>query len=278
MRRLIFQVDVGKPSDLTSLDGGPSKLYSFCQDSVSKYCKKYGIDHHIQKEPVLKILPDLKNGNRSEGSIRLGYLPIFEKEHAFTFFDRYEQIAIIDSDIYIRDNAPNIFDSLDIHSDFGGVIERDMPITPMYANKIYHYSRAQYEKLPTKHSPNQRGWEFFNMGMMVMNKSIINYLKGLTPKEFIMQEEFKPFVDGQGAWKWSTDQTLLNYWVRKSGMGLHRMSWKWNGLFKGIRDDAFEKAHFLHFFLKNNLPNKGEDIDTLKNIINGNANLQFEHV
>ena len=278
MRRLIFQVDVGKPSDLSSLKGGPSKLYAFCQDSVAKYCKKYDIDHHIQKEPMLKILPDLKNGNRSEGSIRLGYLPIFEKEHAFTFFDKYEQIAIIDSDIYIRDNAPNIFDYLDIHSEFGGVIEREMPITPHYANKIFHYSKSQYGNLPTNHNPNKFGWEFFNMGMMIMNKSIVKYLNGLTPREFIMQKEFKPFVDGQGAWKWSTDQTLLNYWVRKSNMGLHRMSWKWNALFKGIKDEYFNKAWFLHFFLKDNLPEKGENIEKLKAIIDGKLNMNFKHI
>ena len=278
MRRLIFQVDVGKPSDLSSLKGGPSKLYALCQESVAKYCEKYGIDHHIQNEPMLKILPDLKNGNRSKGSIRLGYLPIFEKEHAFTFFDRYEQIAIIDSDIYIRDNAPNIFDYLDIHSEFGGVIEREMPITPHYANKIFHYSKSQYENLPTNHNPNKFGWEFFNMGMMIMNKSIVKYLNGLTPREFIMQKEFKPFVDGQGAWKWSTDQTLLNYWVRKSNMGLHRMNWKWNALFKGIKDEYFNKAWFLHFFLKDNLPEKGENIEKLKAIIDGKLNMDFKHI
>jgi hypothetical protein len=278
MRRLIFQVDVGKPSDLTSLNGGPSKLYQFCQDSVARYCKKHNIDHHIQTEPMLKILPDPKTTNRSEGSIRLGYLPIYEKEHAFTFFDRYEQIAIIDSDIYIRDNAPNIFDAIDIHSSFGGVIEREMPITPKYAHKIYHYSNSQYANLPTDHKPNKFGYEFYNMGMMVMNKSIVEHLNGLSPRDFIMQKEFKPFVDGQGAWKWSTDQTLLNYWVRKSGMNLDRMSWKWNGLFKGIQDEYFKQAHFLHFFLKDNLPEKGENIEKLKLIVEGKLNLDFQHV
>jgi len=268
MNRLIFQVSVGEPSN----------LYKLCQDSVARYCEKYGIDHHIQTEPMLKILPDPQTTNRSKGAIRLGYLPIYEKEHAFTFFDRYEQIAIVDSDIYIRDNAPNIFDSLDIHADFGGVIEREMPITPEYARKIYYYSRSQYEPLPTNHRPNKRGWEFFNMGLMVMNKGIIKHLNGLTPREFIMQKEFKPFVDGKGPWKWSTDQTLLNYWVRKSGMGLHRMDWKWNGMFKAINDECFQKSHFLHFFLKDKLPNKGEDVAMMKKIIEGKTNLRFRHI
>jgi hypothetical protein len=258
MRRLIFQVSVGKPSN----------LYKWCHQSVSKYCKKYGIDHHIQTEPTLKILPDPKTTNRSQGAIRLGYLPIYEKEHAFTFFDRYEQIAIIDSDIYIRDNAPNIFDSLDIHSDFGGVIERDMPISSRYANKIRDYSTGQYEKLETNHKPNKLGYEFFNMGLMVMNKSIVKYLNGLSPREFIMQKQFKKFVDGLGEWKWSTDQTLLNYWVRKSGMGLHRMDWKWNGLIGAIKEDNIKDVHFLHFYMRNgNMQGDVSELEQLKKLV-----------
>ena len=259
MRQLIFQVSVGQPSN----------LYTLCQESVIKYCKKYGIDHHIQREPKLKILPDPKTTNRHPRAYSLGYLPIYEKEHAFTFFDKYEQIAIIDSDIYIRDNAPNIFDSFDIHADFGGVIERDMPLNKRYAQKICDYSTKQYKNLSTNHKPNKGGYEFFNMGLMVMNKSIVKYLNGLSPRDFIMQKEFKPFVDGLGEWKWSTDQTLLNYWVRKFNMGLHRMNWKWNGLFNAIDDKSFKKSYFLHFFQNVKLPNQGNNKEQMLQIING---------
>ena len=259
MRQLIFQVSVGQPSN----------LYTLCQESVAKYCKKYEIDHYIQREPKLKILPDPKTTNRHPRAYSLGYLPIYEKEHAFTFFDKYEQIAIVDSDIYIRDNAPNIFNSFDIHADFGGVIERDMPLNKRYAQKIYDYSTKQYKNLSTNHKPNESGYEFFNMGLMVMNKSIVKYLNGLSPREFIMQKEFKRFVDGLGEWKWSTDQTLLNYWVRKSNMGLHRMNWKWNGLFNAIDNKSFSESYFLHFFQNVKLPNQGNNKKEMLQIING---------
>jgi hypothetical protein len=66
--------------------------------------------------------------------------------------------------------------------------------------------------------------------------------------------------------------------VRKENMALHKMDWKWNGMFKAIKDEAFDKAYFLHFFLKDKLPNKGEDIDTLKSIIEGKDNLEFKHI
>ena len=59
---------------------------------------------------------------------------------------------------------------------------------------------------------------FMNMGIMLMNKSFAKYLEGQTPREFLERREFKMFIDGMGAWKWSTDQTLLNYWIPKTGM------------------------------------------------------------
>ena len=72
------------------------------------------------------------------------------------------------------------------------------------------YGMLHSNKLDFK--PNQRGFEYFNMGLMVINSEIFKpYLKGQSPREFLNRTEFQRFVDGVGAWKWSTDQTLLNY-------------------------------------------------------------------
>ena len=111
--------------------------------------------------------------------------------------------------------------------------------------------------------------EFFNMGIMILNKSIHKYLKGQTPHQFLMRNVFKGFIDGQGAWKWSTDQTLLNWWIKKEKMNIKHLNWKWNGLFHGIQDDKVKEAHFVHFFLKDKLPNRGENVEELmKHVIN----------
>ena len=93
MKRLIYQVAVGKQSN----------LYQHCINSVKNYCNKYNIKHIVQTEPILKIRPDLERTGRSKEAVeRLGYLPIYEKENAFEHIDNFDQIAIIDSDIYIR--------------------------------------------------------------------------------------------------------------------------------------------------------------------------------
>lgn len=253
MKRLIYQVYVGKKS----------KLYDHCIASVSEYCKRHGIDHIVQKTPILFIRPDPFMSNRSaECQSRPLPLPIFEKENAFTYLKSYDQVAIIDSDIWIRPDAPNIFDDFGTEHDFGGVVERDMPITPQYAGKIQNYSRMQYSSIRNVDWKwNDRGGEFMNMGVMLMNKSIEKYLNGETPKQFLSRPRFKPFIDGVGNWKWSTDQTLLNTWIREEKMKIKNMDWRWNGLFTA--NTKIQECHFVHFFLKDKLPEQGENVEKL---------------
>lgn len=251
MKRMIYQVKVGS---------NPPAFYDTCIDSVRQYCKKYGIEHIVQTEPILKIRP--VRSKRSVNAVeRLGYLPIFEKENAFSYLGDYNQIAVIDSDIYIMPSAPNIFDELHLDTDFAGVIEQSLPCTAKYRTKIENYSRSQYS---TIHMPgwktSGRGYEFYNMGLMLFNTKIKKFLAGQTPEQFIKRNEFEKFVNGEGNWRWSTDQTLLNYWVRTTGMKLQNLDWRWNALFKAIDDESLKEAHFIHFFLSNNLPQKGDEI------------------
>ena len=267
MKRLIYQVRVGNESN--------SKLYDWCCESVRNYCKKNKIDYYCQKEAILKIAPDLavidnpdiKSRSRESFTKHGGFLPIYEKENAFAFFEAYDQIAIIDADIYIRETAPNIFDEVGTDVDFAGVIEREMPINNIYKNKILNYSAGQYghEHYRDRFTWKQNvGADFYNMGMMVLNKSITKYLHGMTPHQFITQPRFKHFVDGLGTWKWSTDQTLLNIWVKEEQMRVKNLSYKWNALFTAVEEDKIPDAHFIHFFLKDKLPNRGENVEQLK--------------
>lgn len=255
MKCLIYQVYVGEKT----------KLYDYCVNSVAKYCEKYNLDHIIQTEPILKIIPDLSVTNRSPNSWgRLGFLPIYEKENAFSYLDKYDRIAIIDSDIYIRETAPNIFEQLSDGSEFGAVIERDMPLTQQYLQKVTYYSKEHYSTLTDIDCKlNDRGYEFMNMGLMIFSKDILKYLHNQTPLEFISRPEFKRFVDGIGLWKWSTDQTLLNYWIRKDKINYKGLNWRWNALYKGIDDFYLRDSYFIHFFLKDHLPEKGENVERL---------------
>ena len=262
MNRLIYQVSVGKPS----------KLYQHCIRSVHHYCERHGIKHIVLTQPKLRIKPDIFTSGRSEESYMKygGYLPIFEKENAFDYLDRFDQIAIVDADIYIRDDAPNIFVDFGNDHAFGAVAEREMDIQSWYGNKIINYSRMQYETLHHHNGinfkPDKYGYEFFNMGMILLNSELFKpYLKGQDPHSFLNRMEFKDFVDGVGAYKWSTDQTLLNYFLKKYKIPTKHMEGKWNGLFGAINN--IEDCHFVHFFLKDKLPDGGENVDQLMNQI-----------
>jgi lipopolysaccharide biosynthesis glycosyltransferase len=262
-QKLIYQVKLGK-----------SILYDFCTDSVKKYADRIGATYICQTEPILKICPDPKTSGRSFEAWHkipnIPCLPIYEKETALSYFPEYDQICIIDADIYIKPSTPNIFNELPEQYCFGGVVERSMPITEQYRKKILHYSQKQYGPLRTEADfkwDSMKGAEFMNMGLMLMNKSIYPYLRGQTPKKFLSRPEFKRFVDGLGDWKRSTDQTLLNYWLKKEQIPTKHLDWRWNTLYKGIQDSALKDSYFIHFFLKGKLPKQGEDLQMLKNIV-----------
>ena len=154
MKRLIYQVCLGENKN--------SKLYEHCIDSVSKYCDKYGITHQVLRRPILKIRPDPFSGNRSTESYvkHGGYLPIYEKEAAFDLLKDYDQIAILDSDIYVKETSPNIFEEFGTEYAWGSVVEREMPLTENYCYKIRNYSMMQYGILNSKKI---RFFQFFRL-------------------------------------------------------------------------------------------------------------------
>jgi hypothetical protein len=73
--------------------------------------------------------------------------------------------------------------------------------------------------------------------------------------------EFKDFVDGIASWKWSTDQTLLNFFLKKYNVPVKHMDHVWNGLYGA--NTKVDECHFIHFFLKTLLPDQGENVEEL---------------
>ena len=241
---LIYQVAVGETP----------AFYDDCIASVNRYAERQGYAHIVQTEPTLRVVP-LKS-QRSVSALRLGYLPIYEKEAALALFDQYDKILILDADVYVTALAPDIF--AECKTDFSGVVEREMPLNTAYFDKIRKYSEGQYRSLPEiDWKWNDNGAEFFNMGVMLLDKGILKHLHGETPLEFIRRPEFERFVNGEGHWKWSTDQTLLNYWVKDSGMTVKHLDWRWNALYGSV---DLSQAYFVHFFLAAKMPRKGAEI------------------
>ena len=106
MKNLIYQYYI--PYEAGDADIGGVNMPDWAA-AGSRSAKAYNIDYVLQDQPILMITPDPFQTNRSkEATARLGYLPIYEKENAFTYLRSYDQVAIIDSDVYIRPDAPNL--------------------------------------------------------------------------------------------------------------------------------------------------------------------------
>jgi hypothetical protein len=246
---LIYQVAVGETPP----------FYDLCITSVAKYCARYRIEHVVQREPRLKIRP--RQSCRSANALRLGYLPIFEKAMALNYLDGARSVLILDADVYVRPSAPNIFEE-QTGSDFAAVLEREMPLTNEYAHKVCKYSYGQYVDLDdVDWQWSEKGAAFFNMGVMLLGPRFGTYLHGQTPREFLERPEFERFVNGQGHWRWSTDQTLWNYWLKKTGLSVRSMDWRFNALYNAVRSVA--DAYFVHFFLAAKLPQGGLEIPAI---------------
>ena len=104
------------------------------------------------------------------------------------------------------------------------------------------------------------------MGLIVINCEYFKpYLEGESAEKFLNRMEFKEFVDGVGTYKWSTDQTLLNYFLKKYKIPTRHLGSTWNGLYGAVHN--IKDCNFVHFFLRDKLPNNGEDFEELKKTI-----------
>jgi len=264
MKRAIYQVTVGPQS----------KLYKHCVVSVAAYAKSIGVDHIVQNTPKLWIKPDAFTGQRSKESYEKygGFLPIFEKENVFDYINEFDQIAVIDADIYIRPDSPNVFDTISLDCHFGAQFERELPVNEHYRAQIVKYSREQLNNsVCAKYDwdfnhPN--GGSFFNSGMIVYNcENMVEVLGTTTPREFMARNDFRDFIDGIGPFRWQTDQIMLNYWAKKDNLTVERVDWKYNALFSALTKGSISKAHFIHFFMRHKLPANGENIAQLMGAI-----------
>ena len=256
---LIYQVYLGEEK----------KLYNHCTESVKRYAETIGADYKILTFPKLRITPNIFRTDRRDktgGWKKLGYMPIFEKENVFDYFKDYEKCCVIDSDIWIRPGSPNIFNEIEDET-VASVYECDLPMNEAYAQKIKGYSTSMWSNYDYDWEWNPRtGGAFFNSGVMLYNsKKMLQALNGMSPRQFLEQSMLADFVDGVGPLKWQSDQMTLNYWFKAKGINVKKLNWKWNALYTAVLD--IKEAFFVHFFLKDKLPNGGENVDELMEIV-----------
>ncbi len=134
-----------------------------------------------------------------------------------------------------------------------GVVEADLPLQAKYEKKVRNYAKDMFGFQQAR---------YFNMGVTVWSANILPHLNGQTPKEFIERPEFEKFVNGEGRYRWSTDQILLNTWVNDmTAMKTRCLDWRWNCMYDYVRPEALKQnPYFVHFALAANMPRKGAEI------------------
>ncbi|KKK74935.1 hypothetical protein LCGC14_2878800, partial [marine sediment metagenome] len=60
-------------------------------------------------------------------------------------------------------------------------------------------------------------------------------------------------------------------------MKTKNLDWKWNALFKGVRDEVLPESYFVHFFLSNNLPKKGVEIQNIIKDLSKASSVDYRH-
>jgi hypothetical protein len=53
----------------------------------------------------------------------------------------------------------------------------------------------------------------------------------------------------------------LNTWIKEDKLKVKNMHWTWNGLYSV--NTRIKDCHFVHFFLKDKLPDAGENVEEL---------------
>ena len=229
MRNLVFIIDIKK-------DGKTKKEYQTSIDSWKHFCKKY--DHEIMtmEQPVT----DMKY---------MGV--IWQRYYLFDILDanqlKFNQILIVDADTIVHPDCPDFFEMTDnkytmVHDDgdFDWIIR----------------SMENYQKHLFVDEPLFNWYEYFNSGFQIVNYSHREFFN--TMKDFY-HGNFRQIQWCQKKYGVGTDQTPLNYLIRKHNIEMTALPYSYNMSCMAGKEVVNEQmqhtkaGYVMHF---NGLPNK----------------------
>lgn len=218
MKNLIIQyyIDTNKYSDPEFNNLRPSPIEQYSSHSFRLYCDKYGCDYLKITEP------------------KLGFKhPTWERFDLWcdrSWWEKYDQIMYVDSDVIALHHAPNIFEQYPTI---------DTRLKSAYYKKFRDSSpeAARYTQrdnpLIKDISGKQINSRFVQPGVLVLNKM---------STEFMLPwiEKYKDITDDK-----IDDGMFLNYCIVKSEIPLLDMDQKWNHKNNGQHFN-YDGVYFLH--------------------------------
>ncbi len=161
------------------------------------WCKRHSIEFRVLEEPAQSCADDPPTVQRWAHAARL-----------LTEGGPGTEIAFVDADTMIRWDTPNLFEACDTKIGLGVVMDNTLP----YWN---HRSIVAHRFLfPDVELP---WWQYFNAGLVVLGTQHIDFLRAFLAFYGENRAELQKLHASRDV---GTDQTPLNYLVRKLGVEL----------------------------------------------------------
>ena len=190
----------------------------WCFKSWKIWCKKNNVELFILED---ELQP------KGDGTYKIpGMKPTWQRWHVFDVLEAnnidYDQVALVDVDTMIHPNAPNFFE--ETNGEFSGVND-DLMV------EWVHNSITGYQDM----FPNVKfDWTtYFNCGFVVINKKHKDLCKAITDFYYSNEDELRRRQ--HEILRKGTDQTPVNYLVRREGYPITHLNKKWNFTHMHIR-------------------------------------------
>jgi hypothetical protein len=232
MKNLVFIIAFKK-------DGQLKKEYQYSIDSWKYFCDKNNAELFLMEEPVTDT-----------SAMHI----IWQRYFLFDILDyneiNYDQILLVDADTIAHPECPNFFDQTNheyclVHDD--GSYDWILRGMEHYKKHIFHNEWFPF-------------WEYGNSGFQIVNKRHRPFFNEM--REFYFQnQQTIQFI--QNSYGIGTDQTPLNFMLRKHKIPLNLLDWKYNMVCMPKREIIGEDmlhtqmGYVMHF---NGLPEKDKSV------------------
>jgi hypothetical protein len=191
---------------MTCIENAPDYLdyKEWCYKSWGVWCKKNDVELFVLDQEL-----------RDKTTMK----PTWQRWHVFDVLEAnevdYNQVALVDVDTMVHPDAPNFFD--ETNGEFSGV--KDDLMVEWVHNSIVGYQ----DMFP---NVNFDWTTYFNCGFIVVNKKHKKLCKSIT--DFYYSNESELRNRQHKTLRKGSDQTPVNYLVRKGGYKITHLSKKWN--------------------------------------------------
>jgi len=216
MKNLIIQyyIDTNLYTQPNFNNLGPSPAEQYSSHSFQVYCKKYSIDYIKITKP------------------KLGFKhPTWERFDLWldrSWWDRYDQIMYVDSDVFALPHAPDIFKNLSVDDSFKSPVYRKFRNHPDIAKELSK-KNILAQTIPAE----EIAKKFIQPGVFILNKKCTEIMLPHI-------EEYKNISDNS-----IDDGMFLNYCLVKSEVPTLDLNFKYN-----VKNNAehirLKDIYFLH--------------------------------